>query len=128
VLLNFVFLVHAAFALVVALLLLFYPDWFTQMATGITWTGGTMADVATVYARFSAAGLILVVIVSSYARQSGYTNARMMAVLSMIVISLVALIVSWLVPFNPLRNVSLLVNLLFILAYAVILYFYYEEI
>jgi hypothetical protein len=128
VILNFVFLVHAAFALVVALLLFFYPDWFTQMVTGVTWAPGPMGDIAEIYARFSGAGLVLVVIATSAARLSAYTNVRLVAVLSMIMISVVALVVSYIVPFNPLQTVGLIVNLLFIVAYALILYFDYNEI
>lgn len=127
--LNFVFTVHAALALVVALLLFLYADWVTPIATGIPWTPGQMADAAELYARFCAVGLLLIVIATSFARLSGYAQVRLLAVHSMILISVIAMVVSYLfVPFHPLQTLSLLVNLLFIATYILILVFNYKEI
>ena len=127
--LNFVFTVHSALALVVALMLFFYADWVTPIATGIPWTPGQMADAAEIYARFCGVGLLLIVIATSFARLSGYTQVRLLAVQSMILISVIAMVVSYLfVPFNPLLTLSLWVNLLFIATYLLILVFNHKEI
>lgn len=125
---NWIFLVHAALSLVLALLLLFYPDWFTELVTGVTWTPGQMADVAVVYARFSAVGLILIVLGTSFARRSASTRVRWVAVVSMVLISLVGLAVSFRIPFQPLKNLALVTNAIFVLAYLWILYFKSDEI
>jgi hypothetical protein len=128
VLLNFIFLVHTAVALLVALLLLFYPDWFTAMVTGVTWTPGPMATIATVYARYTAVGLIFVAMAASIARQSPSTPVRRVAVVTMILISLIGLIVSLFVPFQPMQTYTVLINLFFLLAYVGILYFLSSDI
>jgi hypothetical protein len=128
VLLNFIYLLHAAVALVLSLLLLFYPDWFTEIVTGVTWSPGTMADVAVVYARYTAVGLILIVLGTSFARQSASTRVRWVALVSMIVISLVGLAVSFLLAFQPLKTLAILVNAILMLLYLWILYFNSDEI
>ena len=127
-LLNFIYLVHAALALVLALLLFFYPEWATSMATGITWAPGDMADAAVVHARFTAVGLILIVLSTTFARQSASTRVRRAAVWSMILISLLAAFVSLLIPFHPLQTISAVVNAIFALAYLWVWVFNSEEI
>lgn len=126
--LNFISLLHAALSLVLALLLLFYPDWFTELMTGFAWTPGQMAEVAKVYARFTAVGLVLIVVGTSFARRSASTRVRWVAVVSMSLISLVGLGVSFLIPFQPLQVLALVMNAIFVLAYPWILYFKSDEI
>ena len=114
---NFVFLVHAAVALILALLLFFFPEWFTQMATGVTLAPGAMADVAVVFARYAAMGLLLIVLGTSFARTSASTRARWVVVWSMGMISVVGVLVSLMVPFYPMQIVGVVLNAIFVLAY-----------
>jgi len=128
VLLNFIYLVHAALALVLALLLYFYPEWITPMVTGITWVPGDMAEVAKVYASFTAVGLVLIVLSTTFARQSASTRVRRAAVWCMILISLLAAFVSLWIPFHPLQTYSVVVNAIFVLAYLWVWVFNSDEI
>ncbi len=127
-LLNFIFVLQAALALVLALLLLFYPDWFTELVSGVSWAPGQMAEIAKVYARFTAVGLVLIVLGTSFAGRSASRRVRWVAVVSMIVISLVGLGVSFLIPFQPLQILALVTNAIFLLAYLWILNFESEDI
>lgn len=128
-LLNLIFVVHAGLAAVLAALLLFAPDWFAQMVMGVTWASGEMADAAKVYARFAAVGLILVVIVTTRARQSSYYSLRYATTVCMAIFSLLGLLVAlfW-IPFYLLKILAILGNAIFLLAYLAILYFFSDQI
>ena len=126
--LNFIFLVHAVLALVLALLLLLLPVWFSQTVMGIPWVPGQMADAATVYARFAAVGLVLVVLVIARARRSPSTRVRRAAAVSMAILSLLGLLVALKIPFYLLMILALLGNAIFLLLYGWILFFKTEQL
>lgn len=127
-LLNFIFLAHAALAIALALLLLSYPDWLTPIATSAPWLPGPMAEIAAAYARLTAVGLILLALVTSFARQSASPRVRWVAVISMLAISGVKLGVALLIPFQPMKWALIGVALGFGIAYLWIMLFRRSEV
>ena len=127
-LLNFIFLAHAALAIVLALLLLSFPDWLTEVATRTPWQPGPMAEIAALYARLTAIGAILIALVTSFARQSASPRVRWVAVISMLAISGVTLGVALFIPFEPMKFALAGVAVAFLAAYLWIMLFRRSEV
>lgn len=123
-LINFVFLVHAVLAFVLAFLLLFFTKWFTLLVVdNLTWPTGTLEDAICAYAQLTAVGLILIGIVTSIARISGYSVVRWAALIEMVLIGLVFILVSFFMPVEPLDQWVLWINVVFVALYVWVWFF-----
>ena len=129
-LVNIVFLAHAALALVLAFFLLFFPKYFTLLVVdNLTWPGpGTLEDVLCAYAQLTAVGLILIGIATSIARISGYSVVRWAALIALVLIGLVFILVSLFIKVEPLDQWVLWINVVFVALYVWVWFFYRETV
>jgi hypothetical protein len=129
--LNFVFGVHAAVAILVAFLLFFFTEIFTQtVVDSFVWSAMTpmAADVIRAYANLTGVGLVLIAILAGYAPFSGFSNVRWVVLRSLVAIGLVFIVVALLMSVAPLKVGILVVNLIFVAIYVVIWFFYREMV
>jgi hypothetical protein len=127
VLVNFVFLLHAAVAAVLSFALLFFTKPFTIFVVDnldtANWPTGVVEDVLHAYAQLTAVGFIGIAIVTTLARISGHSTLRRPVLIAMVLLGLTFILVSFLVPVEPLDRGVLWINVLFVLAYLWVWYF-----
>jgi membrane-associated HD superfamily phosphohydrolase len=128
VVLNFVFLAHAAVACVSATAMLFFPKWFTEAATGVNLGSDPVSVLAIAYLRLAAIGAIAIVAGSTLARQSASTRARWAGLIAMLVLLAATLAIALFVPFAPLRLTAIAISAAFVAAYLYVLLFARDEV
>jgi hypothetical protein len=131
-LINIVFLAHAALAFVLAFFLLFFTQYFTLLVVedpAFTWPApGVLEDVIVAYAQLTAVGLILIGIATSIARISGYSVVRWAALIALVLIGLVFILVSLFLKVEPLDQWVLWINVVFVALYVWVWFFYRETV
>ncbi len=127
--LNFLFLVQAAFAGAVAFAMFFATHTFTWLATGHVLGSGVTADVAIVYAREAALGALLVALVCATALASGRRSVRWPSLLALLAICVASAATGLLlVPFEPMKSVVVGFHGLLAVAYVLVTIFLPHEI
>lgn len=117
-LINFVFLLHTAIAFVLAFVLLFLAQPFTEYAVeALAWPSGPLEKALRSFAQLIAVGLVLIGIVAHLARVSGYSVVRWTILISMVAIGLAFIGVSLFMPAKPLCEWVFWTNVIFVALY-----------